>query len=313
MRPATMNKIRIGSRKSILAMKQSELVKIELQKLGIPHIEIIPFDTSGDQNQEQCLTEIGGKGVFTEEIEKSLLNKDIDIAVHSLKDLPVNLSSPFQLSGVLAREDPHDAFLSCRYTSIDDIPHGGTIATSSVRRRAFLLSYRPDLQCVPIRGNVQTRFNKCMAGKIDATIMAFAGLKRCNMESHIQSILPTSIMVPSPGQGAIAMETRKHSPIHEIISLINDSKTCKETSCERTLLSLLGGGCHTPFGAVATIYHDTIDLYACIVSPDGKTKYETKQTGNAEDWKSVAIASFEDLQTQGLSTILKEMDSNEKN
>ena len=308
----SMNKIRIGSRKSILAMKQSELVKEELQKLGIPHVEIIPFDTSGDQNQKQCLTEIGGKGIFTEEIEKSLLNKDIDIAVHSLKDLPVVLSTPFQLSGVLKREDPRDAFLSCCYRSIDDIPNAGIVATSSVRRRAFLLSYRPDLQCVPIRGNVQTRYNKCMTGKIDGTIMAFAGLKRCNMESHIQSILPPSIMLPSPGQGAIALETLKNSPIHEIVSLINDSKTFLETSCERILLSLLGGGCHTPFGAIATICHNTIDLHACIVSLDGKTKCETKQTGYAEEWIEVAKEAFKDLQSQGVSTVLKEMDTNEK-
>ncbi|MDD4028192.1 MAG: hydroxymethylbilane synthase [Caldisericia bacterium] len=305
-----MTKIRIGSRKSILAIKQSELVKAELQKKGLSNVEIIPFDTSGDRNQEECLSVIGGKGVFTEEIEKSLQKKEIDIAVHSLKDLPVVLSSPFFLSGVLPREDPRDAFLSCHYTSIDDIPYGGVIATSSVRRRAFLLSYRPDLLCVPIRGNVQTRFNKCMIGTIDGTIMAVSGLKRCNMESHIQSILPYSVMIPSPGQGAIAMETLKDSPIHEVVTCINHSKTWQETSCERTLLSLIGGGCHTPFGALATIQQDTIELQACIVSVDGKIKCETIQNGLAKEWKKVAKKAFKDLCNKGLNTILQEMENN---
>jgi hydroxymethylbilane synthase len=309
-----VNKVRIGSRKSSLALQQSELVKTELLKVGVDQVDIIPFDTSGDQNQKQCFSEFGGRGIFTQEIEKALLHHKIDIAVHSLKDLPVDLEHPFHLAGVLKREDPHDVFVSCRYSSIDQMPPGSTIGTSSIRRKAFLVHYRPDLQCKPLRGNVQTRLRKCKNADIDGSIMAMAGLRRCNLQSQIRQVLPYSWMIPSPGQGAIAMETLAQSPTRSIVESITHIPSFIETACERQILQLIGGGCHTPFGAIATTHQDMLHIEACLSLPDGSLLCQSVQQGPALNWEELSQQVFLDLQSNGLNEILSKMkcDENEK-
>jgi hydroxymethylbilane synthase len=309
-----MNRIRLGSRKSALALQQSELVKTELLRIGIHQVDIVPIVTSGDKNQNQCLSEFGGQGVFTQEIEKALLQNEIDVAVHSLKDLPVCVQPPFILAGVLQREDPHDVFVSCRYSSIEEMPKNSIVATSSVRRKAFLLHHRPDLECKPLRGNVQTRLTKCQCGDIDGSIMALAGLKRCNLQNQIKQILPYSWMVPSPGQGAIAMETLAQSHCRSIVESISHLPSFIETACERRILQLIGGGCHTPFGAVATTHQDMLHIEASLCLPDGSLLSHTNHKGPVSKWEDIAQQVFLNLQNNGLHEILAilKKDENEK-
>jgi hydroxymethylbilane synthase len=299
-----INSITIGSRKSKLALWQSEYAKEKLQEIGIQNVETVLFTTQGDKNLSQCLTEIGGKGVFTQELECSLINGRIDIAVHSLKDLPVPLPEQFKILAVLEREDSRDVLISPKNYTLNTLPKSSIIGTSSLRRKAQLLAIRPDLRIVPIRGNVQTRIAKCKDNNFAGTILAYAGVKRMNMESYISEVLDPNIMMSAPGQGAIALEVTKAFKYSEFIEKVNHIKTYIETFAERYFLEALDGGCQTPIAANAVVTDSIIQLNGLIASVDGKYVVKVCKKGKAEDFKNIALAAAEEIKQKDCNNIL---------
>jgi len=299
-----MNSIRIGSRKSKLALWQSEYAKEKLQEIGIQNVETVLFTTQGDKNLSQCLTEIGGKGVFTQELECSLISGIIDIAVHSFKDLPVPLPDQFKILAVLEREDSRDVLISPNNYTLNSLPKGSTIGTSSLRRKAQLLAFRPDLRIVPIRGNVQTRIAKCKDNNFAGTILAYAGVKRMNMESYISEVIDPNIMMSAPGQGAIALEVTKTFKYSEFIQKVNHVKTFIETFAERYFLEALDGGCQTPIAANAVVTDSIIQLNGLIATVDGTKVVKVSKIGKAEDFKSIAFSAAEEIKQKDCNNIL---------
>ena len=310
-----LNSITLGSRKSKLAIWQTEHAKDKLKEIGIHNIEIVLFTTQGDKNLTQCLTEIGGKGVFTQELEYSLLNGKIDIAVHSLKDLPVPLPDQFKIIAVLEREDSRDVLISPKNYTINTMPKGAKIGTSSLRRKAQLLAIRPDLNIVPIRGNVQTRIAKCIKNNLAGTILAYAGVKRMKMESSISEIFDPEIMMPAPGQGAIALEVTKTFKHSKLIESVNHVKTFIETFAERYFLEALDGGCQTPIAANAVVTNSTIQLNGLIASVDGTKVVKISKKGKVEDYKNIALSAAGEIKQKDCYNILSGISkgcSNEK-
>lgn len=244
--------IKIGTRRSPLAMKQAEIVR----ELLLSHsyltergksIEICPMTTKGDEILDRNLAKIGGKGLFTEAIEEALQQGAIHIAVHSMKDMPVTLPAGLQISSILEREDNRDAFLSKHYASIDELPHAAIIGTSSSRRAAQIRLLRPDISIVNFRGNVQTRLKKLHEKQVDATFLAVAGLNRLGLQEHITEYLEPTTMLPAIAQGAIGLETiQTNEPIIQLVSLINHADSFNTIQAERLFLQALGGDCTTP-------------------------------------------------------------------
>lgn len=268
-------KIRIGTRASKLALAQSEEVKLRLLR-AYPHMvdsqfEIIPMTTMGDRVQDKTLQDIGGKGLFTKEIEDALINGEVDIAVHSMKDMPTILPNGLIISCLLEREDPRDAFLSPKAATVDDLPQGATLGTASLRRAAQLKSYRPDLHVIPFRGNVLTRLQKLENGVCDATLLAVAGLKRLGLEKHITCPLPTDMCLPAIAQGAIGVECRQDdSEVRDLLVAIHHADTELRITAERSLLATLDGSCRTPIGGLATLVDDgVLRLEGLVATPDG--------------------------------------------
>lgn len=277
-------KIVIGTRGSALAMWQASAVKEMLAEIGqYIDVEIKVIKTSGDWKPEQGEIRLdslkGGKAQFAKEIEEALLAGEIDIAVHSIKDMETILPEGLQLAYVLPRGDARDALLSglAGVNSIDDLPMDATVGTASVRRQAFLLNKRPDLKVVPFRGNVDTRLGKLKNGQVDATFLAVAGLQRLGLDSEISSIVDPQDMLPPVGQGAIGIEIREvDSNKMAFISQLTCDKTYLCIKCERAVLREVSGNCHTPIGAYARIEGDIIILNASVVSPDGKHIYSER-------------------------------------
>ncbi len=278
------DEIRIGTRRSKLAVTQAMEVKSRLLKafpeLGESQIEIIKIITSGDKAQNKNLAEIGGKGLFTKEIEEALFSGEIDIAVHSMKDMPDRLPDGLTIECVLEREDPRDAFISHKAATLADLPQGAVVGTSSTRRQAQLLRIRPDLKIVPFRGNVETRLQKLKNGDVDATLLAVAGLNRLDMSDKITSILDTETMLPAVAQGAIGVECRAdNEDMLEILSAINHRKTYMEVRCERAFLLALNGNCTMPIAGLAEYRDDDIIHFrGLLAGPDGKEIHTTSCT-----------------------------------
>jgi hydroxymethylbilane synthase len=266
-------KIRIASRGSALALWQTNHVKSLLESAhpGIT-VEITIIKTTGDQILNSPLSVIGGKGVFTKELEESLLANETDIAVHSLKDLPTSLPDGLQVTAILKRASVEDAFLSNTVgMTIESLPHGATIATGSLRRKAQLLALRPDLNIVDIRGNVPTRIEKLRNSTWSGMLLASAGIERLGLSEAINQKIPTSTMLPAPGQGAIAIEARAgDEAIATICSVLHDSQTAHAVSAEREVLRMLGGGCQVPLGTFANSNDGILELDSCIAMTDGK-------------------------------------------
>jgi len=289
-----MKSLIIGTRGSPLALAQVEIIRSLLQKTNpaLP-VETKIISTSGDNFTNLSLSAGGGKGLFTKEIEDQLLRGEIHIAVHSLKDLPTILPAGLMIGAVPLREDAHDTFISKKFESIQKLPNGARVATSSIRRRAQLLANRPDLQVEEIRGNVETRLRKLAENSsLDALILAAAGLRRLGLwktygEFHWQEI-DFDLMIPAVGQGAIACEVRESdTATREVMSHVNDPVTAACTTAERVFLQALGGGCQVPYAAHATVEGERLRMLGATFSPDGKKVRRVEVVGSKNDPRDV--------------------------
>ena len=298
--------LRIATRKSPLAMWQAEHIKARLEALhpGLV-VELVTFTTQGDKILDVPLAKIGGKGLFVKELEVAMLDGRADIAVHSMKDVPMEFPEGLELGIICERENPHDAFVSNTYKSIDELPQGAVVGTSSLRRQCQIQQQRPDLVIKSLRGNVQTRLGKLDAGEFDAIILAAAGLLRMEMHDRIASFIPAEQSLPAGGQGALGIEWRANdSAIHELLKPLHDDKTAACVLAERALNRRLQGGCQVPIAAYAELDGNALSLRGLVGSVDGKTMLRTAQSGLAADAETMGIAAAEDLLAQGAGAIL---------
>ena len=265
-----MKEIRIGTRASKLALWQSEFVAAELQKkYPALKIELVKIQTTGDKILDSPLAKIGGKGLFTKEIENSLAENKIDMAVHSLKDVPNELPANFKIAAITKRAQPFDAFVSNKFNSIEELPKGAVVGTSSFRRAAQILNLYPNLKIENLRGNVDTRLKKLDAGNFDAIILAAAGLERLGYSGRIKQILTE--IIPAAGQGALAIEIRAEDiEVADAVKFLNDEKTFNATKIERDFLKVIGGSCQIPVGIFAEVDENKIYARAVVASIDGK-------------------------------------------
>jgi hydroxymethylbilane synthase len=281
----TMPKLRIGSRGSQLALWQVNHISELLRQRG-HEVEIQVIHTTGDRITDVPLAQVGtkgglGKGIFTKEIEEALAAGRVDLAVHSLKDLPTELPMGFEIAAITEREDARDAFCSRLYSNVEDLPQGARVGTSSLRRQAQLKAIRPDLEIYPLRGNVDTRLRKLEQGEYDAIILASAGLKRLGKTELVKEIIPVVIMCPAAGQGALAIEIRKDdSATREHLKFLNDPAAHAATTCERAVLNRLGGGCQVPIGAFAEMRNGKLHLAAIVADPDGSKLLRESRYGD---------------------------------
>jgi hydroxymethylbilane synthase len=267
-------------------------------------VELQIIKTSGDRFIDLPIPTIGGKGVFTREIEDGLLSKAIDIAVHSMKDLPTQLPDGLMVAAVPTREDARDVLVSRDGRNLRDLAVGARVATSSLRRRTQLLHHRYDLAVVPIRGNVDSRLRKLDEGEADALIMAAAGLKRIGRDDRISEFLGDDICVSAVAQGALGIETRNDAAIRELLAFLHDERTAAEVSAERALLDRLGGGCHVPIGARARTVGDSLTMIGVVASADGKQFCQATICGARAAASDLGRALAEQLLQQGAATIL---------
>ncbi len=275
--------LRIGTRGSPLALVQARLVRARLAAaLGASEdaIELNIIKTTGDKIQDRSLAEEGGKGLFTKEIEEALLDGRIDLAVHSAKDMPTALPEGLMLAACLEREDVRDVFISLKAGSFAELPQGASLGTTAPRRQAIAKKIRPDLQIVPMRGNVETRLRKLADGECDATILALAGLKRLGLERHATKIMSAEEFVPAAGQGAIGIETRTDDTrTRELVARIDHADTSIALACERAFLAVLDGTCKTPIAANATLSGGVLQFRGLIAKPDGSAAHDTAVAG----------------------------------
>ena len=282
--------LRLGTRGSPLALAQAEEVR---ERLGRAHgelaeegaVEIVVIKTTGDKVQDRPLAEIGGKGLFTKEIEEALLDGRIDAAVHSMKDVPTWLPDGLTISTILPREDPRDALFARAGSSLATLPPGAVVGTASLRRQAQARLARPDLEIVPIRGNVQTRLRKLAEGRVDATFLAVAGLKRLGQDARISGILEPEEMLPAVAQGAIGLEIRKDdAAAADWLAAIHDEASSLRVRAERACLAVLDGSCRTPIAAYCEFAGKgkTLDLRGQVADPAGEAVFNARHEGNAE-------------------------------
>jgi hydroxymethylbilane synthase len=276
-----MAHLRVGSRGSQLALWQAHHISDLLRAQGNT-VELEIIKTTGDKITDVALAKVGTKGMFTKEIEEALLEKRVDLAVHSLKDLPTELTSDFEIAAITMREDPRDVFCSVTFADIESLPKGATVGTGSLRRQAQLKAIRPDLTIHPLRGNVDTRLRKLEAGDYDAIILAAAGLNRLGKTELVRQVIPAETMTPAAGQGALAIEIRSgDSATRALLAFLDDAAARATTTCERALLNKLGGGCQVPIGAFAELNGSRICLNALVARPDGtRVLRETRDGDN---------------------------------
>ncbi len=293
--PTPDQPLKIGTRGSPLALAQAHETRDRLRKahsLTEECFEIVVIRTTGDRVQDRPLKEIGGKGLFTKEIEEALLAGRIDIAVHSMKDMPVLQPEGLILSTYLPREDVRDAFVSLKYDALSALPPGTVVGTSSLRRRAQLINRRPDLQVVEFRGNVQTRLRKLEEGVADATFLAVAGLNRLGMDNLAQSAIDPGEMLPAVAQGAIGIEARVGDARTEMMLLaIHDDDTATRLAAERAFLERMEGSCETPLAALAILQGSHLQLRAEILRPDGSHVISAEEAGAARDARAIGLAA----------------------
>lgn len=265
-------KLTIGTRQSLLALWQSNYIAARLRE-QYPECEVVlkKIVTKGDRILDVPLAKIGGKGLFTKEIEQELIDGTVDLAVHSLKDMPTVLPEGLCLTAITSRANVGDAFVSNKYNSFDELPQGAVLGTSSLRRKAQLLAARPDLKIVDLRGNVDTRLRKLDEGQMDAIILAAAGLERLGYGERIKEVIPAKVCLPAVGQGALAIESRDNdAEVREMLAFLNDEATKQATDAERAFLGLLEGGCQVPIGVHADVENGEIRIEAIIAELDGK-------------------------------------------
>ncbi len=261
--------LRLGTRGSKLALVQADIVRSALIGNGQP-CEIVILKTSGDRIQDRSLADAGGKGLFVKELEEALLRDDIDLAVHSMKDVPTGLPAGLTLTAFLPREDPSEAFLSHKATTLAQLPQGAKVGTSSVRRHAQVARSRPNLDIVLLRGNVDTRIRKLDEGEMDAILLAYAGLKRLGLQARATTVLDPNVWLPSLGQGVIGIEVRdSDADARDKLKFLNHQPSEIALACERAFQSALDGSCRTPIAGLATVNGDSLSFLGEVLAPDG--------------------------------------------
>ncbi|MBO6902976.1 MAG: hydroxymethylbilane synthase [Rhizobiaceae bacterium] len=291
--------LRIGTRGSALALAQAHEVRdrlIAAHGLSGDAVTVEVFSTTGDRITDRPLAEIGGKGLFTKEIEDALMEKRIDMAVHSTKDMPTRLPDGLEIVTYLEREDVRDAFIGRTGGGLDDLPTGALVGTASLRRQALVRRLRPDLTVKSYRGNVQTRLRKLGEGVVDATLLAYAGLRRLDMAHVATALLPLDRFPPAPGQGAICVETRSDDErSKQLLAAISHAETVTALSCERAFLAKLDGSCRTPIAGYARLDGDRLYFHGMILTPDGTEAHEVTGAGSVGDAAAIGARAAADV------------------
>lgn len=301
--------VRIATRKSALALWQAEHVA-ECLRQAHPGIktELVKMVTRGDKILDVPLAKVGGKGLFVKELEQGMLEGKADIAVHSMKDVPVELPPGLHLGAILAREDPCDAFVSNKYSSLKELLANARIGTSSLRRQCQIKEKFPQCEILSLRGNVNTRLAKLDAGEYDAIILASAGLKRLGLETRITERLDTFVSLPAIGQGAIGIECRSNDPeINALVKALHNQKTSICVSAERAMNARLQGGCQVPIGGFAELRGEELHIRGLVGSPDGQKLIRAERTGNADQAEELGRQVAEQLLANGADKILQEL------
>lgn len=298
--------IKIATRKSALAMWQAHYVKDQLEQYHPSlKVELIPMSTQGDRILDTPLAKIGGKGLFIKELEVAMQEGRADLAVHSMKDVPVHFPEEFGLHAICPRENPYDAFVSNTYTTLMELPHGAVVGTSSLRRQSQIRAVRPDLTIKDLRGNVNTRLAKLDAGEYDAIILAAAGLIRLNMQHRIVEQLSPEISLPAVGQGAVGIECRNDdAELIALLAALNDQETALRVRAERAMNARLEGGCQVPIGSFAELVGEHIQLRGLVATPDGRTILRAQSIGDIDNPEETGKAVAEQLIAQGAADIL---------
>jgi hydroxymethylbilane synthase len=296
--------LRIGTRASALARRQAESVRSQLAGLGVS-AELVLIRTSGDRDGEAPLRAMGGKGIFIKELEDALLESRVDLAVHSMKDVPTELPSGLTIAAYCERADVRDALVSRGALLFEHLPAGARVGTGSLRRRAQLLLRRPDLQMVELRGNVDTRLAKVARGDCDAIVLAKAGLDRLQMADRITEVLPTDLCLPAAGQGAIGIEARANNDVLEALRRLNHVETQIAVESERTVLAALEGGCQVPIGVWARQEGREFVIEACVLAADASESLRTRRAGLSRDAEDLARRVAAALLDSGADRILR--------
>ncbi len=305
----TPQRIVIASRESLLAMWQAKFIRQQLIQLyPQTEVDILGMTTRGDQILDKSLSKVGGKGLFIKELEQALEERRADIAVHSMKDMPMNVPEGFELAAITEREDPRDAFVSNHYQSLEELPSGSVVGTSSLRRESQLRARFPHLEVEPLRGNVQTRLRKLDDGQYAAIILAAAGLKRLGLSVRITALLSPEQSLPAVGQGALGIECREDRPdLVALLQPLHHQKTAYCVKAERAMSRVLGGSCQIPLGAFGEIVGDTLKLRGFVASPDGKQMVSTELNGEPEKGEALGKTMAQNLIAQGADKILAEI------
>lgn len=309
MSNSTPSKIRIASRESALALWQSEHIKAQLESLhpGL-EVEIVGMTTKGDQILDVPLAKIGGKGLFVKELEQSMLAGNTDIAVHSMKDVPMHFPEGLELAAICKRESPFDAFVSNQYNAIDELPEGAIVGTSSLRRQSQIAALRPDLQVKGLRGNVNTRLGKLDAGGYDAIILADSGLRRLGFHDRIKQVIPAEQSLPAVGQGALGIECRSNdTEIKKLLAPLIDEETNFCVRAERAMNTRLEGGCQVPIAGFAELSNETLTLRGLVAAIDGSKILTAESTVSIKQSKpeTLGIKIAEQLLEQGAEKLLE--------
>lgn len=302
-----MNKLRIATRGSALALWQSKYIQNLIENNTEVEVELQSMKTKGDVILDTPLAKIGGKGLFTKELEESMLRGESDLAVHSLKDVPVVFPKGLILTAISEREDVRDSFVSEKFASFNELPKGAKVGTTSLRRKMQLLIKRPDLKIISLRGNINTRLRKLKENEFDAIILASAGLKRLNLMENIKYFVPFSLdeMIPAMGQGALGIECVDKSEVVEILKFINNENSVIATTIERDFVAKLNGGCQVPIGANAEISGDIIKVRAIVGLPDGSEFIKDKREISKADFKNFGTKLADEFISRGAIELLK--------
>lgn len=301
--------IKIGTRGSKLALRQSEWIKeqLEMHHAGI-RVDLIKIKTTGDKILDTPLSKIGGKGLFVKEIEEALLEARVDVAVHSMKDVPAQLPKDLMLSTFPPREDPSDALIAEGECRLDQLPKGAKVGTSSLRRGAQLLHFRPDLKLVPLRGNVDTRLNKLKSGDLQAIILATAGLNRLGLSNVITQTIPFHQLLPAVGQGALGLEVRRgDQKTIDLLDFLNHEDTQTAVAAERAFLKTLEGGCQVPVAGFARINGDTLSFEGLVAELDGSKIYKETVTGRRDQAEAMGMEAAQTLLASGGGNVLRRL------
>ncbi len=298
--------LRIGTRASLLAVTQSTWVKNQIENAHPQtQVELVKISTTGDRILDVPLAKVGGKGLFVKEIEDALLAGEVDLAVHSMKDVPAELPEGLHIGIIPVRETPRDAFLSVQHASLEALPQGATIGTSSLRRKSQLAALRPDLKIIDLRGNIDTRLRKLDEGLYDAIILAGAGLNRLGLQHRITALLEPEQMLSAIGQGSLGIELRTDdAELLAGLQFLHHPETAVTVAAERAFLLRLEGGCQVPIGAYATLSGTTVHLTGLVASVDGRQRIKDMVSGPAEQASSLGIALAETLLAQGGKALL---------